>query len=186
MCGRVIQSSAPIRLAILEGMDVRDSRFHNYPPRWNGAPSQELLVIRRNRHYRRRFEASAALARRCLQNMLHKAGYKAKDLAKEVDLLLNETDPNKVLPLRTRETVDAIRNFGNFSAHPVDDTAARERGAYRHAPVCEITRGDVRFDARRCYRRSSSGSLAMLAAIRRASPRVSKLAAVRRPGSCSK
>ena len=50
MCGRVIQSSAPFRLAIVEGLDVRDSRVHNYPPRWNGAPSQELLVIRRNRH----------------------------------------------------------------------------------------------------------------------------------------
>ena len=48
MCGRVIQSSAPIRLAIVEGMDVRDSRTHNYPPRWNAAPSQDLLVIRRN------------------------------------------------------------------------------------------------------------------------------------------
>ena len=34
MCGGVIQSSAPIRLAIL---DVRDSRIHNYPPRWNSA-----------------------------------------------------------------------------------------------------------------------------------------------------
>src|SRR5258707_11133535 len=30
------------------GMNVRDSRVHNYPPRWNAAPSQELLVIRRN------------------------------------------------------------------------------------------------------------------------------------------
>ena len=50
MCGRVIQSSAPFRLAIAEGLDVRGSRFHNYPPRWNGAPSQELLVIRRNHH----------------------------------------------------------------------------------------------------------------------------------------
>jgi putative SOS response-associated peptidase YedK len=49
MCGRVIQSSAPIRLAIVDGLDVRDSRVHNYPSRWNGAPSQELLVIRRNR-----------------------------------------------------------------------------------------------------------------------------------------
>jgi putative SOS response-associated peptidase YedK len=29
-------------------MDVRDSRLHNHPPRWNAAPSQELLVIRRN------------------------------------------------------------------------------------------------------------------------------------------
>ena len=48
MCGRVIQSSAPIRYAIVDGMNVRDSRLHNYPPRWNGAPSQDLLVIRRN------------------------------------------------------------------------------------------------------------------------------------------
>src|SRR6266513_13484 len=48
MCGRVIQSSGPLRYAIVDGMNVRDSRVHNYPPRWNVAPSQELLVIRRN------------------------------------------------------------------------------------------------------------------------------------------
>ena len=48
MCGRVIQSSTPFRLAIVEGLGVRNSRVHNYPPRWNGAPSQELLVIRRD------------------------------------------------------------------------------------------------------------------------------------------
>jgi hypothetical protein len=65
--------------------------------------------------------ASAALSRRCLQNMLHAAGYKSKDLAKEIDLLLNETDPRKALPHKLRETVDAIRIFGNFSAHPIDD-----------------------------------------------------------------
>jgi hypothetical protein len=46
MCGRVIQSSAAIRYAIVDGMNVRDSRVANYPPRWNGASSQELLVIR--------------------------------------------------------------------------------------------------------------------------------------------
>jgi putative SOS response-associated peptidase YedK len=46
MCGRVIQSSGPLRYAIVEGFDVRDSRLSNYPRRWNGAPSQELLVIR--------------------------------------------------------------------------------------------------------------------------------------------
>jgi putative SOS response-associated peptidase YedK len=49
MCGRVIQSSGPLRYAFVEGMNVRDSRVSNYPPRWNAAPSQELLVIRRNR-----------------------------------------------------------------------------------------------------------------------------------------
>ena len=48
MCGRVIQSSEPLAFAIVDGMDVRDSRLHNHPPRWNAAPSQELLVIRRN------------------------------------------------------------------------------------------------------------------------------------------
>ena len=48
MCGRVIQSSGPLRYAFVDGMNVRDSRVHNYPPRWNAAPSQQLLVIRRN------------------------------------------------------------------------------------------------------------------------------------------
>ena len=37
-------------MAIVDGLEVRDSRVHNYPRRWNGAPSQELLVIRRNHH----------------------------------------------------------------------------------------------------------------------------------------
>jgi hypothetical protein len=31
---------------------VRDSRFHNYPPRWNGAPSQEILVMAQPPHGR--------------------------------------------------------------------------------------------------------------------------------------
>jgi putative SOS response-associated peptidase YedK len=48
MCGRVIQSGGPLRYAIIDGMNVCDGRLHNYPPRWNAAPSQELLVIRRN------------------------------------------------------------------------------------------------------------------------------------------
>jgi putative SOS response-associated peptidase YedK len=48
MCGRVVQVSDPIRLSIVDGLDVRDSRLSNYPRRWNGAPSQELLVIREN------------------------------------------------------------------------------------------------------------------------------------------
>jgi hypothetical protein len=66
-------------------------------------------------------KASAALSRRCLQNMLHNHGYKDRDLAKEVDLLINEKDPEKALPYKLRKTIDAIRNFGNFSAHPIDD-----------------------------------------------------------------
>ena len=48
MCGGVIQSSGPLRYAIVDGMNVRHSRVHNYPPRWNAAPSQDLPVIRRH------------------------------------------------------------------------------------------------------------------------------------------
>ena len=32
----------------VDGLDVTDSRMGNVPPRYNGAPSQELLVIREN------------------------------------------------------------------------------------------------------------------------------------------
>jgi hypothetical protein len=68
-------------------------------------------------------KASAALSRRCLQNILHSKGYKigSGDLAKEIDLLLNEADSKKAIPLRLHTTIDLIRNFGNFSAHPIDD-----------------------------------------------------------------
>jgi hypothetical protein len=58
--------------------------------------------------------------------MLHDHGYNARDLANEVDLILAETDPQKALPQRVRSAIDAIRNFGNFSAHPTKDTVSLE------------------------------------------------------------
>ena len=42
MCGRVIQSSGPLRLAIVEGLNVSDNRMGNVPARYNAAPSQNL------------------------------------------------------------------------------------------------------------------------------------------------
>jgi hypothetical protein len=66
-------------------------------------------------------KASAALSRRCLQIILNNFGYKAKDLAKQVDAVLNEQDPKRALSISLYNTVDAIRNFGNFSAHPIDE-----------------------------------------------------------------
>ena len=48
MCGRIIQSSSPLHLAIVDGLNVSGSRMDNVPPRYNAAPSQELLVIRDN------------------------------------------------------------------------------------------------------------------------------------------
>ena len=68
-------------------------------------------------------KASAALSRRCLQAVLRAHGYKDKDLAKEIDLLLNEKDASKAIPETLRVAVDGIRNFGNFSAHPITDVS---------------------------------------------------------------
>ena len=66
-------------------------------------------------------KASAALARRCLQAVLAAHGYNNKDLVKQVEAVLHESDSSKVLPLAIRDNLDAIRNFGNFSAHPITD-----------------------------------------------------------------
>jgi hypothetical protein len=66
-------------------------------------------------------KASAALARRCLQAILFGQGYTQRDLAYQIDAVLKEQDPTKSIPSGLRLTVDAIRNFGNFSAHPVTD-----------------------------------------------------------------
>jgi hypothetical protein len=52
MC--VIQIGGPLRYAVVDGLSVRDGRAHDPPPRWNGAPSQELLVSRRNRRLNKR------------------------------------------------------------------------------------------------------------------------------------
>src|SRR5690349_12539411 len=48
MCGRVVQVTAPLQVAILCGLDVPDTRFANVPPRYDAAPSQELGAIRQN------------------------------------------------------------------------------------------------------------------------------------------
>ena len=53
--------------------------------------------------------------------MLRQQGYKARDLATEITLVLDEADPSKSVPISLRETIDGIRNFGNFSAHPITD-----------------------------------------------------------------
>jgi hypothetical protein len=66
-------------------------------------------------------KASAALARRCLQAILRGQGYSQRDLAQQIDALLNEQNPVKAIPTALRATVDVIRNFGNFSAHHIND-----------------------------------------------------------------
>ena len=66
-------------------------------------------------------KASAALARRVLQAMLTQQGYHMRNLYDQIQAVVAETDIEKVLPSQLREVVDAVRSFGNFSAHPVND-----------------------------------------------------------------
>jgi|LGVF01.1.fsa_nt_gb hypothetical protein len=58
-------------------------------------------------------KAAAALARRCLQNMLHQIGISKKNLYEEIDEAMTK------LPSHLSEAIDAIRNIGNFAAHPI-------------------------------------------------------------------
>jgi len=68
-------------------------------------------------------KASAALSRRCLQNILReKAKVKHQNLSKEID----EAITSKQLPAYLAEGIDAVRNIGNFAAHPIKSTSTGE------------------------------------------------------------
>ncbi len=68
-------------------------------------------------------KASAALSRRCLQNILReKAGVKKGNLANEIQEVID----GKTLPSHLSESIDAIRNIGNFAAHPLKSTSTGE------------------------------------------------------------
>ena len=68
-------------------------------------------------------KASAALSRRCLQNLLReKAETKAKDLAPQIQEVL---DSGK-LPSPLADAIDGVRVIGNFAAHPIKSTRTGE------------------------------------------------------------
>jgi hypothetical protein len=63
--------------------------------------------------------ASAALSRRCLQAILKEhLGAKTKDLFDQIDEVIA---PGKV-PTHIAEGLHAVRNIGNFAAHPMKST----------------------------------------------------------------
>jgi hypothetical protein len=63
--------------------------------------------------------ASAALSRRVLQEILHtELQIKAGSLAREIYQFISRAG----VPTQLAEAVDAIRNLGNFAAHPLKDT----------------------------------------------------------------
>jgi len=68
-------------------------------------------------------KASAALSRRCLQHLLRDhAGALKRDLNDQIQEVL---DSGK-LPSHLAEAIDAIRNIGNFAAHPLKSTNTGE------------------------------------------------------------
>ncbi len=61
-------------------------------------------------------KASAALSRRCLQNLLReKAKVKHGNLANEIEDVIN----SGTLPTYLVEVIDVVRNVGNFATHPL-------------------------------------------------------------------
>lgn len=104
MCGRIIQAE-PARYAFVDGLNVRDSGLSNIPRRYNGAPGQELLVIRQN----------------------HRTGERALDLLKWGLIPHWSKEPKpKLLPINARaETVATAPMFADAYARrrcivPVD------------------------------------------------------------------
>lgn len=68
-------------------------------------------------------KAGAALSRRCLQSLLtEKAGTKKKNLADQIQEVID----SKKLPSYLSGALDAVRNIGNFAAHPMKSESTRE------------------------------------------------------------
>jgi hypothetical protein len=68
-------------------------------------------------------KASAALSRRCLQHILREtAKVKPSNLADEIQMVID----SKTLPSHLVESLDAIRNIGNFAAHPIKSKSSGE------------------------------------------------------------
>ena len=71
-------------------------------------------------------KASAALSRRCLQQILReKAKVKPGKLHAEIDEV-TKANGQHVPPYITESLLDAVRHFGNFAAHPERDIATGE------------------------------------------------------------
>lgn len=68
-------------------------------------------------------KASAALSRRCLQHILREeAKVKHGNLANEIQEVIDSGR----LPSHLLKSLDAVRNIGNFGAHPIKSTASGE------------------------------------------------------------
>lgn len=67
-------------------------------------------------------KASAALSRRCLQGILRQQGFSDKSLANEIQKVIDSGQ----VPSHIADSLDAVRNIGNFAAHPMKNTSSGE------------------------------------------------------------
>lgn len=115
---------------------VRENHYHNnkefycYPKAVSRAPLSSDVPEEFAADYREACltlsdspKASAALSRRCLQHMLREAAkVKPGNLADEIQAAID----SKTLPSHLAESLDAIRNIGNFAAHPIKSKSSGE------------------------------------------------------------
>ncbi len=67
-------------------------------------------------------KASAALSRRCLQSILRMQGFEDKSLYKEIQKAIDSGR----LPSHIADSLNDLRNIGNFAAHPIKVTSSGE------------------------------------------------------------
>lgn len=122
-CGKVI-----LTCDTLEQGRAKPADTYTLWPRLEYRPVPDEVPIHIAKDYREAVatlsispKASAALSRRCLQTILvEKGGVKKHQLAQQID----EVMPH--LPAYIAESIDAIRNIGNFAAHPQKSLSSGE------------------------------------------------------------
>jgi hypothetical protein len=119
----IINGEAKYSLSQVSGLALEKKRFLVYPKGSSRPPcpievpnefaedySEACIVLQDSP------KASAALSRRCLQNILREiAKVKPQDLYHEIQEVIDKGN----LPSHLIAIIDAVRNVGNFSAHPM-------------------------------------------------------------------
>lgn len=62
-------------------------------------------------------KASATFSRKCLEIILTERGFKAGNLASQIEDAKKETHVDKAFPKNIRENLDILQKFGNFAVH---------------------------------------------------------------------
>jgi hypothetical protein len=128
-CGRAVMFLVNETLGV-PGRSEKAERILVYPKGMNRTPLPKSVPERFAQDYREAClvladspKASAALSRRCLQDVLREqAKVKPRDLFNEIQEVID----GGTLPSDLAENIDAIRNIGAFAAHPIKSKSTGE------------------------------------------------------------